>query len=110
MFPEMQKWLTLDGSGADVADELRETNGSALHFLERLVIRDCDRGLFDDILVATLDRAITAEERNGVSVLVSKELNLQVTRLTSELHDEDGRACTHPGEPRRGEKPEEKLH
>ena len=95
MIPEMQKWLTLDGSGADVADELRETNGSALHFLERLILRDRDRSLLDDLLVATLDRAITAKERNSVSVLISKQLDLQVAGLASKLHNEDRGACVN---------------
>ena len=43
--------------------------------------------------MTTLDGAVAAEERNGVAVLVSKKLDLEMTGLSSKLHDENGRSC-----------------
>ena len=53
------------------------------------------RSDLNNLLVATLDRAITAKERDGVSVLISKQLDLQVAGLASKLHNEDRGACVN---------------
>lgn len=67
---------TLDCSCTDISDELRQSNRSALHLLESLRVRDGYRRLFDDLLVPTLDRAVTTKERNCVAVLIGEELDL----------------------------------
>ena len=82
---------TLDSSSADIADKLRQSNRGALHLLEGLRVRDGHGCLLDDLLVSALDRTVATEKRNGVAVLISEKLDLQVTRLAGELHDEDRR-------------------
>lgn len=64
--------LTLDSSGADIPDELGQTNGSTLHFFKSFLLCDGHWGFFNDLLVPTLDGTIAAEERDGVAVLVSQ--------------------------------------
>ena len=81
--------LTFHRSCADVSNEFREPDGSALHLLESLGVRDGHGRLLDDLLVPALDRTVATKERNGVAVLISEKLDLQVTCLPSELHDED---------------------
>ena len=83
----------LGRAGRHVADELGEAHGRLLHLLEALGPGDRDGRLLDDLLVATLDRAVAAEERDGVAVLVGEDLDLEVTSGAGELHDEHGRAC-----------------
>ena len=83
----------LDSTRRDVTDELGETDRRLFHLLEALRTGDRDGRLFDDLLVATLDRAVTAEQRDGIAVLVGDDLDLEVTRSSGELHDEDRRSC-----------------
>ena len=80
---------TFDRYSANISDELRQTDCRTLHLLERLKVRDRDWRLLDDFLVTPLYRTITAEERDGIAVLVGQQLHLQVTSLTSKIHDED---------------------
>ena len=51
---------------------------------------------FDNLLMATLDGAITLEEVNGVTNNVSEDLNLNMTRALQEALDEDS-AVTERG-------------
>jgi hypothetical protein len=64
--------LTLDSSGTDIPDKLGQTNSGAFHLLKRFWLRDGHRGFFNDLLVATLDGTIAAEERNRISILISQ--------------------------------------
>ncbi|GFZ47133.1 hypothetical protein JCM24511_04876 [Saitozyma sp. JCM 24511] len=82
----------LDGTGRDVADELGEADSGLFHLLKLVARGDGDGGLLDDLLVTTLDRAVTAEEGDGVAVLVGDELDLEMASGSGELHDEDGGA------------------
>ena len=81
--------LTLDSSGGDVSDELGESDGGLLHLLEPLGLGDGDGGLLNDLLVSSLDGAVSSEQRDGVSVLVRKQLDLEMSRRPGEGHDED---------------------
>ncbi|RUP43013.1 hypothetical protein BC936DRAFT_137776 [Jimgerdemannia flammicorona] len=82
----------LDRAGGDVAHELGEPDRRLLHRLESILLGNRDGRLLNDLLVATLDGAVAPEERNGVAVLIGKELNLEMACVAGELHDEDGRA------------------
>ncbi|RUS22134.1 LOW QUALITY PROTEIN: hypothetical protein BC937DRAFT_90266 [Endogone sp. FLAS-F59071] len=82
----------LDGTGRDITDELGEPDGRFFHRFKGLLLGNGDRRLLDDLLVTTLHRAIAAEEGDGVAVLVGQQLNLKMTRVARELHDENGRA------------------
>ena len=86
--------LTFDRAGADIADELCESDGCTLHLLKGLRLCDGDGGLLDDLLVAALHGAVAPEEGDRVAILVREKLHLEMARLSGELHDEDGRACT----------------
>lgn len=63
-----------------------------LHFLKHEVGGDGGRSLLDDLLVPALHGAVTAEQGDGIAILVSQDLHLQVPRVFRQLHDEDGRA------------------
>ena len=64
--------LTLDGSGADVSNKLGQSNGSTLHLLKSILLRDCHQGFFDDFLVPALDGTVATKERDRVAILISK--------------------------------------
>jgi len=49
-----------------------------LHLLEELGVSNGGRCLLYNLLVSALHRTITSEQRNGVAVLVSYDLNLNV--------------------------------
>jgi hypothetical protein len=57
---------------------------------EGVIFRNRDWGLFNDFLMPTLHRTITAKKGNCVPVLVCKELHFQVASLTGEFHDKYG--------------------
>lgn len=80
---------TFDSTSANVTDEFGEANGGLLHLLESLRFRDCDGSFFNNLLVATLHRAVTTEERDGVAVLISKKLDFEMAGLACQLHNED---------------------
>ena len=82
----------LDGTGTDVSDGLGEALGGALHLTEGLGGNNDGRSLLEDLLEATLGGAITSVESDGVAVLVTDDLDLDVPGVLTELHEEDGRS------------------
>ena len=50
-----------------------------LHLPEDVILSDGCWRLLDDLLMTSLDGAVSAEQGDGVSILVSKELDLQMT-------------------------------
>ncbi len=58
---ECSKMLTFDRSGTDISDQLGQPNGGAFHFLEFFRGGDSDWGLFDNLLMTALDRAVATE-------------------------------------------------
>lgn len=69
-----------------------QTPADPFHLLEGGCSRDGCRSLLDDLLVPPLDGAVSAEQRDSVPVFIGKNLNLEVSRVLSQLHDEDRRA------------------
>mmetsp|Transcript_18949 Transcript_18949/g.55655 ORF Transcript_18949/g.55655 Transcript_18949/m.55655 type:complete len:1292 (+) Transcript_18949:3267-7142(+) len=82
----------LDGACRPVANLLAQADSGVHHLLEGLGLGDGGRALLEDLLVAPLGGAVAAVERDGVAVLVADNLDLEVARLGTELHEEDGRA------------------
>ena len=80
----------LDGSGSVVSNGLSQTLGGRLHLLEGVRLGNGGRTFLEDLLETTLGGAITSVQSNGVSVLVTDDLNFQVTSILTELHDENG--------------------
>ena len=69
-----------DRTGADIADRAGRrhcglSHGAALGFAQ-----PGRRGFFDDLLMASLHRAVALEEIDGVAVHVGKHLNLDMAR------------------------------
>lgn len=69
-------------------DQIRVTH--LLHHLDDSRSCNGDRCLLDDLLVPALDGAVTAKEGDGIAILISQHLYLQVPRMLGQLHQEDG--------------------
>lgn len=68
----------------------RDSLSYLFHILKHIRGGDSSWSLFYDLLVSALDRAVTAEQRDGITVLISQDLHLQVTGMFGQLHDKDG--------------------
>ena len=78
----------LAGAGADVAGLLEDRLGGLVEALV-LVVGEERRGrLLDELLVATLQRAVAGGDDHDVAVLVGQALGLDVARLVEELLDQ----------------------
>ena len=80
-----------DGTCRDIADQLPQAHRGALHCLEGFGLCNGDWGLFNDLLVSSLNRTVSAKDRDVVSVLIGEQLHLQVSGVTGELHNKDRR-------------------
>mmetsp|Transcript_9802 Transcript_9802/g.14587 ORF Transcript_9802/g.14587 Transcript_9802/m.14587 type:complete len:503 (-) Transcript_9802:439-1947(-) len=80
----------LDGTGTLVANVLGQPLCSPLHLLESLRGHNGRWTLLENLLETTLGRAITTVQGNSVSVLISNNLNLDVTGILTKLHKENG--------------------
>jgi hypothetical protein len=70
----------LDGAGAVVVHGAREATGLFAHGHARFLIEQRRWRLFDDFLVAALDRAFALEQMHNVAVLVAHHLDFDVAR------------------------------
>jgi biotin-(acetyl-CoA carboxylase) ligase len=82
----------LDGSGTLVTNVLSQTLSGSLHLSERFGLGNDGRSLLENLLESTLSGAITAVQSDGISVLVTNNLNLKMAGILTELHDKDGRS------------------
>jgi hypothetical protein len=87
----------LDGTCRNVTDQATQRHGSLLHLLESLCAGNGDGSLLDNLLMSTLDRAVTTEQRDVVAVLISEQLDFQMSGVAGKLHDEDGRTRNFAG-------------
>ena len=93
----------LDGAGVDVADLLGEGDRVGAHPLAQLGVEVGGGGDLDDLLVASLDRAVPLEQVDDVALAVREDLHLDVAGLDHGLLEEDGRVTerrlglTHAG-------------
>ena len=76
-------------TSTNISDKFSKSNSSAFHFSECFWLCDGYRGLFNNLLMSTLDGTITSKKGNSIYILVSKKLYLKVTSLASELHNEN---------------------
>ena len=83
----------LDGSGVLVADRTGELQRSVVHCACDFRVEVRRGGDFDDLLVATLDRAVAFEQVNCVRVVVSKNLDFDVAGPLNGLLNVDGRVA-----------------
>lgn len=80
----------LAGSGVAVVDMAGDLDGVGEHGLADVLREVHGRGDFDDLLVTTLDRAITLEEVDDVPLAVSEDLDFDVPWAFKETLNEDG--------------------
>jgi len=80
----------LDGAGVVVADVASETGGGFAEFMTEVALEIDGGGDFDDLLVATLDRAITLVQVDDVPVLVAEDLHFDVLGALDVALEEDG--------------------
>jgi hypothetical protein len=78
-------------SSIPVSDTPGQLDGIGQYCLANLLGKVGSRSNLDDLLVATLNRAITFEKMDGVSSAVSEELNFDMAWTFEETFDED---CT----------------
>ena len=71
----------LDGAGVAVADLAGELDRVRADPVPQLLLEIRRRGQLDDLLVATLDRAVALEEVDDVALAVGEDLDLDVPRL-----------------------------
>ena len=82
----------LDRAGTDISDGFGELHGRLLHFAPDGRLRSENGSLFDNFLMASLDRAVSAKYGDRFPMLVSEELHLEVSARVRELHDKNRRA------------------
>jgi hypothetical protein len=74
----------LDCSGVRVADLLRDSDGVLEETLESLRLDVRRRGNLNDLLVPTLNGAVTLEKVDHVALVVTDDLDLDVPRVVKE--------------------------
>src|SRR5690606_4900905 len=79
----------LDGAGVAVADGRRGGDGGGAHGLAQLGRERGRRRLLDELLMATLDRALALAEVDHVAVRIRQDLDLDVARALEVLLDVD---------------------
>ena len=74
----------LSGTGVPVSDALCELDGIGQDSLTDLLGEVSRGGDFDDLLVTTLNGAVTLEQVNGVALSISEELDFNVAGALKE--------------------------
>mmetsp|Transcript_48480 Transcript_48480/g.113585 ORF Transcript_48480/g.113585 Transcript_48480/m.113585 type:complete len:411 (-) Transcript_48480:359-1591(-) len=80
------------GSSTNVPNILREPLGRPLHLQECFSGNDDRWPFLEDLLEAPLRRAVAAVQGNCIPVLVSHNLNFNVSSSLAKLHHKDGRS------------------
>src|SRR5690606_860441 len=79
----------LDSASAYITYSLGGGHGRLAHLLAAFRGHAWRRRLFDDFLVAALDRATTLEQVHGIALAVSKDLDLDMARFGQIALDQD---------------------
>mmetsp|Transcript_12565 Transcript_12565/g.18855 ORF Transcript_12565/g.18855 Transcript_12565/m.18855 type:complete len:308 (+) Transcript_12565:5648-6571(+) len=79
-----------DGSSISVSDSLGKGDGSLFHLRPHLGRCSNRWSLLNDLLMTTLNTAITTVQCNRIAILISKQLNLQMPRVGGQFHDKNG--------------------
>ena len=77
------------GTGVDEANGLGDLDGVFIQGVADGLIHRESGGVFHDLLVTALQRAVTLEQVNDIAVLVSQNLDLNVLGTFQELFNED---------------------
>lgn len=88
-------WLSRDGLSLQLPPPLLRPElcrAHLLHELEDSRYGNGGRRLLNDLLMPPLDGAVTPKQGHGVPILVSKDLDLQMSGVLGQLHEEDGGA------------------
>ena len=80
----------LDSTGRVITGGFTHAGGSGAELLAFFIIEDGARGLFDELLLASLHGAVAFPEVDDVAVLVTEDLDLNVPRVINEFLDIDG--------------------
>ena len=80
----------LSSTRISVPDTLRKLDGVGQNRLSDLLRQVGSRRNLNDLLMTTLDRAVTLKEVNGVTSSVGKNLDFDVTGTFEEALNEDG--------------------
>src|SRR5690606_37370343 len=80
----------LNRAGVDVSHMTRQRHGAVAEHVADLVAQHRSRGLFENLLVATLDRALPVSQMHHVSMGVTEHLHLDVAASSDERLDEHG--------------------
>src|SRR5436305_14602669 len=78
----------LDGAGADVTDSFPRSDGSRAHLFTNCRWELRRRRFLDDLLVATLERAVALVEMQAVPHRVGDDLDLDMPRVRDEFFDQ----------------------
>src|SRR4029079_15786903 len=78
-----------NGAGGIIIHRPGQRHRLLAHGLARLLIQKRRRRLFDDLLVAPLDRAFALAQMDDIAVLVTQYLDFDMARIDDELLDED---------------------
>ena len=94
----------LHGSCAIIVHGFGERDSLLAHFLTRRFVEQRRWRLFQDFLVAALDRAFALKQIDAIAVLIAHDLDFDMARLENEFLDEDpvipegrGRFSLHRG-------------
>ena len=87
----------LDGAGAAVPHGARRVGGCAAHAFAQVVVDGGGGGLFDDLLVTALQRAVALEQGDDVLVIVGEDLHLDVPAALHIALDEHGAVAERAG-------------
>lgn len=80
----------LGGTGVLVLDMLGQLDGIVQNGVADRGGKRLGRSNLNDLLVATLDRAITLKQMDNISLTIRKQLDLDVTGLVEKSLNEDG--------------------
>ena len=83
----------LDRASPGVIHRLGRCHRRLAHTGAQIVVEEGAGGLLDDLLMATLHRALAIEEVHDVAVAVPEHLDLDVVRLLHQPLHEDGRVA-----------------
>mmetsp|Transcript_21960 Transcript_21960/g.54329 ORF Transcript_21960/g.54329 Transcript_21960/m.54329 type:complete len:606 (-) Transcript_21960:134-1951(-) len=82
----------LHRASADVPNVARQPLCRLFHLTEHRRVGDGRRRLLENLLKATLGRAVTSAERHCVSILIANDLNLEMPGTLAQLHHKHGRS------------------
>lgn len=78
--------------------------GYLFHLFKHFCSRNRGGGFFYDLLMSSLNGAVPPKQRNGITIIISQDLDLQVTSMRCQFHYEDRGSWNFNLHLRRGQK------